>query len=72
MNNSNKKFDLPIGSYAQVFHGTAKKTSGGLMRKDLMQTSDKRIVSRKKHDLGKALYKKNPQVLDANRAAPFQ
>jgi|UniRef100_A0A6C0KMU5 hypothetical protein len=42
-----------VGTKAQVFHGTAKHTSGGLTKKDLMKTRKGRIVSRKKHALGK-------------------
>jgi hypothetical protein len=42
-----------VGSKAEVFHGTAKHTSGGLTRKDLMRTKAGRIVSRKKHAAGK-------------------
>ena len=38
-----------IGSRAEVFHGTAKKTSGGLMKKDLLKNKQGYIVSRKKH-----------------------
>jgi len=44
---------MTVGSKAQVFHGTAKHTSGGLKKKDLMKTKAGRIVSRKKHALGK-------------------
>jgi hypothetical protein len=40
------------GSKAQVWHGTAKHTPGGLTRKDLMRHKGK-IVSKKKHALGK-------------------
>ena len=40
------------GSKAQVWHGTAKHTPGGLTRKDLMKTKKGRIVSRKKHAIG--------------------
>jgi hypothetical protein len=40
------------GSKAQVFHGTAKHTSGGLEKKDLMKNKHGRIVSRRKHALG--------------------
>ena len=39
---------MTVGSKAQVFHGTAHKTSGGLTRKDLMKNKHGRIVSRKK------------------------
>lgn len=42
-----------IGSKAEVFHSSAKHTSGGLKKKDLMKTRSGRIVSRKKHAAGK-------------------
>jgi hypothetical protein len=38
-----------IGTRAQVWHGTAKKTSGGLNKSDLMMNKAGRIVSRAKH-----------------------
>jgi hypothetical protein len=38
-----------IGTRAQVWHGTAKKTSGGLNKNDLMMNKSGRIVSRSKH-----------------------
>jgi len=38
-----------IGSRAEVWHGVAKKTSGGLTKSDLMKNKAGRIVSRKKH-----------------------
>jgi hypothetical protein len=41
-----------VGSKAQVYHGTAKHTSGGLTKKDLMKTKKGRIVSRKQHAAG--------------------
>lgn len=41
-----------VGSKAQVWHGSAKHTSGGLTRKDLMKTKKGRIVSKKKHTIG--------------------
>ena len=40
------------GSKAQVWHGTARHTPGGLTRKDLMKTKRGRIVSKKKHSIG--------------------
>ena len=40
------------GSKAQVWHGTAKHTPGGLTRKDLMKTKKGRIVSKRKHAIG--------------------
>ena len=43
---------LASGSKAQVWHGSAKHTSGGLTRKDLMKTKKGRIVSRRKHTIG--------------------
>ena len=36
-----------IGSRAQVWHGTAKRTSGGLTKKDLFQDKYGNIKSRK-------------------------
>jgi hypothetical protein len=44
---------MTTGTKAQVWHGSAKHTSGGLKKKDLMKTRKGRIVSRKKHALGK-------------------
>jgi len=38
-----------IGSRAEVWHGNAKKTSGGLTKSHLMKNKSGRIVSRKKH-----------------------
>jgi hypothetical protein len=49
---------VTVGTKAQVFHGTAKHTSGGLTKKDLMQTKKGRIVSRKKHAAGKKALKR--------------
>ena len=36
-----------IGSRAEVWHGTAKKTSGGLLKKDLKKNKRGKIVSKK-------------------------
>jgi len=47
-----------VGTKAQVWHGTARHTSGGLTRKDLMKTKKGRIVSRKKHAAGKKALKR--------------
>ena len=41
------------GSRAEVFHGSAKHTSGGLTKSDLMKNKHGRIVSRKKHATAK-------------------
>ena len=41
--------EMTIGSRAQVFHGTAHHTPGGLTKKNLMMNKWGRIVSRKKH-----------------------
>ncbi len=45
-----------VGSKAEVFHGTAKHTSGNLHKKDLMKHKG-RIISRKKHAAGKKAIK---------------
>jgi len=36
-----------VGSKAMVFHGTAKKTAGGLMKKDLFKDTNGNIKSKK-------------------------
>ena len=46
-------FDKTIGSRAEVWHGTAKKTCGGLTKSHLLKNKHGRIVSRKKHSSGK-------------------
>ena len=40
-------------NYAKVWHGTLKKTSGGLTKKDLMKNKRGKIVSKKRHNLAK-------------------
>jgi hypothetical protein len=42
-----------VGSRAEVFHGSAKHTSGGLEKKDLLKNKHGRIVSRRKHNTAK-------------------
>ena len=49
-----KTFDLLEGTRAQVYHGTALKTTGGLKKKDLFMNKHGRIVSAKKHKTAKA------------------
>jgi hypothetical protein len=46
-------YEILSGSRAQVWHGTAFKTSGGLKKSDLMQNKAGRIVSRAKHNTAK-------------------
>ena len=48
---------VTTGSKSQVWHGTAKHTSGGLTKGDLMKTKKGRIVSKKKHAAGKKALK---------------
>ena len=47
------KYELLVGSRAQVYHGTAYKTSGGLKKGDLLQNKNGRVVSRRKHATAK-------------------
>lgn len=47
------------GSKAEVWHGTALHTSGGLVKDDLMKNKGGRIVSRKKHAQGVEAFKRN-------------
>lgn len=44
-----KTYESLIGTRAQVWHGTAYKTSGGLTHAHLMKNKSGRIVSRSKH-----------------------
>lgn len=44
-----KKYQMLVGSRAQVWHGTAYKTQGGLTKDKLMKNKREHIVSRKKH-----------------------
>ena len=46
-------FEHLVGTRAQVYHGTAYKTSGGLLKKDLFQNKRGRIVSKKKFNTAK-------------------
>ena len=41
------------GSRAQVWHGTAYKTAGGLTKDKIMMNKHGRVVSRKKHNTAK-------------------
>jgi len=46
-----------IGSRAQVMNGTAHHTKGSLTKKDLMYNKHGRIVSKRKHNIGKKTIK---------------
>ena len=46
-------YEMLIGSRAQVWHGTAFKTNGGLTKKNLMQNKAGRVVSKAKHATAK-------------------
>lgn len=48
-----KAYELLEGSRAQVWHGTAYKTAGGLTKEDLVMNKHGRIVSKKKHATAK-------------------
>jgi hypothetical protein len=47
------EFSKNVGSRAEVWHGNAKKTSGGLFKTDLLQNKHGRIVSKKRSELAK-------------------
>ena len=48
-----KKYEMLVGSRAQVYHGTAFKTSGGLKKTDILMNKNGRIVSNAKHATAK-------------------
>ena len=54
-------YNRVVGSRAEVWHGTARKTSGGLTKKDLLKNKSGRIVSKAKH----ATAKKEKRLLKA-------
>ena len=60
MNSENKPMvggKMPaVGSKAQVYHGTAHHTKGGLTRKDLMKNKRGKIVSKKQAAAGKKAF----------------
>ena len=47
------KYEILTGSRAQVWHGTAYKTSGGLKKKELFMNKHGHVVSKKKHETAK-------------------
>lgn len=52
------------GSRAMVWHGSARKTSGGLTKNDLfLDPKDGRIKSKRKSALGKKMYERNKDKL---------
>ena len=57
-----KKYAQLFGSRQKVWNGTAYKTSGNLTKKDLVQNSRRRIVSRKKYIQGKRERKTNKRL----------
>jgi hypothetical protein len=59
---------MTVGSRAEVFHGTADKTSGGLVKKDLMM-KDGRIVSKAASKASKKALKSNPKFMAFIEAA---
>ena len=59
-----------VGSRAEVFHGTAMRTSGGLTKKNLKKNKYGRIVSRKASKSAKKNFAKN--LPKSVRAKPFK
>lgn len=49
---STKSKICTTGSKLQVFNGTAKHTSGGLKKEDLMKNKNGKVVSKKQHNAG--------------------
>ena len=54
-------YNKVVGSRAEVWHGSCRKTSGGLTKKDLLKNKAGRIVSKAKH----ATAKKEKRLLKA-------
>jgi hypothetical protein len=47
-----------VGTKAQVFHGTASRTAGGLTKGDLVMNKRGHIVSKKQQAAGKKAFKR--------------
>ena len=56
---SRKNFAKIKGTRAEVFHGTAHHTSGGLKKRDLKKNKKGSIVSVKMSEKAKKAYRKN-------------
>ena len=54
-----------VGSRAQVFHGNAKRTSGGLMKVHLKKDKYGRIISKKASIASKKRFDNNPKIQKA-------
>lgn len=52
-----------VGSRHNVFHNLARRTSGGLTKKDLMISKRGKIISKKKHMFGIGLMKKRHALI---------
>jgi len=52
-NIAGSRYQMLTGTRAQVWHGTAYKTSGGLKKGNLMKSKNGRIVSKTKHSSAK-------------------
>jgi hypothetical protein len=63
-----KEFQKTVGSRAEVWHGTAKKTSGGLFKTDLIMNKWGRIVSKK---LSEKMKKEGDKRFKGKKAKPF-
>jgi hypothetical protein len=50
---SGSTYPMLVGTRAQVWHGTAYKTSGGLKKQSLTKNKSGRIVSKSKHSSAK-------------------
>ena len=58
-----------IGTRAEVFHGTALHTSGGLTKKDLKKNRFGRIVSKKASETSRKRFYANPSLQKKFKAA---
>lgn len=68
---SHKKY--AVGSRAEVMHGTADHTSGGLTKRDLKYNPRSgRIVSRRKSAKARKLFSKYRKEMQEGRATSFK
>jgi len=63
---------MTTGTRAQVYHGTAMKTSGGLTKKDLFMNKRGRIVSRRASAAGKKAFSRLAKLGFAPKKGQFK
>jgi hypothetical protein len=59
---SSKKAMKPIGTRKDVYNRKAERTTGGLIRTDLMLNSQGKVVRKRRHELAVSAWERNPDL----------